>query len=157
MKNFILALALIGSSHAFAASYHQAGCGLGSMVFKEEGSTQILAATTNGTFGSQTFGISSGTSNCSGAGGVATTDAQEHMYVETNRSVINQEMAQGSGEHLNALATMLGCQKGSSTTFAAVMKKNYKVVASKKSTDEMLQSMRNVISSDSRLNKSCQG
>src|SRR5690348_10000976 len=47
------------------AGYGVAGCGFGSMLFgKQPGFIQVLAATTNGTFGSQTFGISTGTSNC---------------------------------------------------------------------------------------------
>src|SRR5205823_3826374 len=42
------------------STYGLAGCGLGSMLFGDQkGMIQILAATTNGTFGSQTFGITS--------------------------------------------------------------------------------------------------
>lgn len=41
-----------------------AGCGFGSQVMGENGN-QVFAATTNGSlFGSQFFGITSGTSNC---------------------------------------------------------------------------------------------
>jgi len=40
------------ASTSFAASYGSAGCGLGSVIFKDQpGIMQILAATTNGTFG----------------------------------------------------------------------------------------------------------
>ena len=42
------------------STYGLAGCGLGSMVFGDQkGMIQILAATTNNTFGTQTFGITS--------------------------------------------------------------------------------------------------
>ncbi|HYG66757.1 MAG TPA: DUF3015 family protein, partial [Anaeromyxobacteraceae bacterium] len=45
--------------------YGAAGCGLGSMAFgNTPGAVQILASTTNGLFGTQTFGITTGTSNC---------------------------------------------------------------------------------------------
>ncbi|MEN0057326.1 MAG: DUF3015 family protein, partial [Bdellovibrio sp.] len=45
-------------------TYGTAGCGLGSLVFgNEKGPVQIVAATLNGT-GVQTFGITTGTSNC---------------------------------------------------------------------------------------------
>ena len=156
MKSLILALSVLFASTSFAATaYKSAGCGLGSLIIKDEGFVQIFAATTNGTFGSQTFGITSGTSNCAGAGGYASQDAQEHMYVETNRAAITQEMAQGSGEHLNALANMLGCEKASNATFATAMKKNYKTVASKKDADQMLNSVKTVISSDAALAQSC--
>jgi len=43
--------------------YGMAGCGIGSIVFADKpGMIQIIAATLNGTAGSQTFGITSGTS-----------------------------------------------------------------------------------------------
>ena len=54
-----------GSESGGAAKYGPAGCGLGSLIFDaDSGWTQIFAATTNGTSGNQTFGITSGTSNC---------------------------------------------------------------------------------------------
>ena len=47
------------------STYGTAGCGLGSMIFGDQkGAIQILAATTNSIFGTQTFGITTGTSNC---------------------------------------------------------------------------------------------
>ena len=50
---------------AQGAMAQDAGCGLGSMIIQENTKVmQLLAATTNGSFGSQTFGISTGTSNC---------------------------------------------------------------------------------------------
>ena len=59
---------LKGSESGGAAKYGPAGCGLGSMIFDpDSGFTQIFAATTNGTSGNQTFGISTGTSNWNAA------------------------------------------------------------------------------------------
>src|SRR6266545_2071443 len=53
------------ASTGFEPSYGLAGCGLGSMLIgSKPGIVQIFAATTNGSFGTQTFGITSGTSNC---------------------------------------------------------------------------------------------
>ncbi len=65
-----LALGALGALalSAHAAPYGEAGCGLGSMIFGDSpGFVQVLAATTNGCSGSQTFGITTGTSNCGGA------------------------------------------------------------------------------------------
>jgi len=59
----VLALGL-GASSAMADSFGMAGCGLGSMLIQSNGKEQIFVATTNGSSGSQTFGITSGTSNC---------------------------------------------------------------------------------------------
>ena len=66
MKKLYLASALATvltlSSNAMAID--STGCGLGSMAWRGQSGTapQILAVTTNGSFGTQTFGISSGTS-----------------------------------------------------------------------------------------------
>ena len=62
MRNVAMALAFLAaalfSTSVFAAQYGSAGCGLGSLVFSPGTDwKQIFAATTNGTFASQTFGI----------------------------------------------------------------------------------------------------
>ncbi|RYE91807.1 MAG: DUF3015 domain-containing protein [Myxococcales bacterium] len=83
-----------------------AGCGLGSIVFgSKPGIIQIFAATTNGTFASQTFGITSGTSNCTNGGGKASAKA----YIEANREALARDIARGKGETLSNLATVAGC------------------------------------------------
>ena len=42
------------------------GCGVGTMIFKGKSglAPHVLAVTTNGTFGNQTFGMTSGTLGC---------------------------------------------------------------------------------------------
>src|SRR5256714_3417103 len=90
------------------STYGLAGCGLGSLVFGDQkGMIQVLAATTNGTFGSQTFGISTGTSNCveSGSG---TQGAQ--IFIEGNREALAKDAARGSGETITTLSEMAGCK-----------------------------------------------
>lgn len=108
-----LALAIFGMitigafSQAQAAAYGSAGCGLGSMVFDaDEEMTQIFAATTNGTFGTQTFGITSGTSNCE-TGGHAALDVER--FVAGNRNALENDVARGQGETLSTFSAMLGC------------------------------------------------
>jgi hypothetical protein len=89
------------------AGYGSAGCGLGSLLFEPStGFTQVLAATTNGTSGSQTFGITSGTSNCdSGPGSSASAKA----FVQTNRAAIAKDIARGKGETISNLSALAGC------------------------------------------------
>lgn len=90
-----------------------AGCGLGSLIItKNTKVMQVLAATTNGTFGSQTFGITFGTSNCS-ASGIVQNDKQIQYFVEVNQSELTREMAQGHGEKLSTLAALNGCASDS--------------------------------------------
>jgi DUF3015 family protein len=90
------------------AGYGLAGCGLGSMLFgKQTGMIQVLAATTNGTFGSQTFGITSGTSNCTDtSAGPKTTK----VFIETNREAVAKDISRGQGETIASLSTLAGCQ-----------------------------------------------
>src|SRR5437588_7495280 len=89
------------------STYGLAGCGLGSMIFGDQkGWIQVLAATTNGTFGTQTFGISSGTSNCvesSGTQGART-------FIEGNREALAKDAARGSGETITTLSAIAGCK-----------------------------------------------
>src|SRR4051794_17383876 len=85
-------------------AYGSAGCGLGSLIFEpSSGFTQVFAATTNGTFGTQTFGISSGTSNCAGGGGGS---ASARAFVETNRVALVKDIARGSGETIDGLSKL---------------------------------------------------
>ena len=101
---FALSLCLV--SGTALADYGTAGCGLGSIVFgSKPGIVQIFAATTNGTFASQTFGITSGTSNCVDGGGKASAKA----YIEANREALARDIARGKGESLSNLATVAGC------------------------------------------------
>ena len=90
------------------AKYGLAGCGLGSLAFgAKPGMIQVLAATTNGTFGTQTFGISSGTSNCEEMGGGS---ASVKAFVAANRETLSKDIARGSGETVTSLSTLAGCQ-----------------------------------------------
>jgi Protein of unknown function (DUF3015) len=109
LSGFIIALAgagIISTAHA-KEGYGLAGCGLGSLLFgNDTGIVQVLAATTNGTFGTQTFGISSGTSNCvESSGGTASAKA----FIQANRETVSKEIARGSGETIASIATLAGC------------------------------------------------
>jgi hypothetical protein len=101
--------------------YGTAGCGLGSMVMGAEGS-QILAATTNGT-GSQTFGITSGTSNCGDTSG---GEASTRVYIEANREALAKEIARGRGEAISNLSTLGGCTDPQAVGVS--LRKNFKTI-----------------------------
>ena len=98
----------MASSGGGGAKFGAAGCGLGSIVFgAKPGFMQVFAATTNGTSASQTFGITSGTSNCNSAapGGVAA-----RQFIETNRQAFAKDVSRGSGETIASLTTLSGCR-----------------------------------------------
>ena len=125
-------LAMFGGS-AYASG-DGAGCGLGSMVFKGQKGMipNLLAATTNGTSGSQTFGITSGTSNCK-ADAVVQREHEQRIFVAANLDTLSQQMAQGSGAHVSALAGLMGCSTESQGEFARMGQEKYGVIFS--STD----------------------
>jgi hypothetical protein len=105
------------------------GCGLGKLAWadyehQKDIAPQVMMATTNGTFGSNTFGISSGTSGCTNDGKVM-TQYQATMFAEVNFESLAQDMAQGQGEHLASLATLLGVPSEYQPTFFAMTQEKY--------------------------------
>lgn len=91
------------------AGYGMAGCGLGSVVFgAKPGMVQIVSSTINGTAGSQTFGITSGTSNCD----IPEMGQQAAVFIEVNKEVIRKEAAIGQGESVDAISMLLECNSG---------------------------------------------
>lgn len=92
--------------------YGAAGCGLGSLVFgNEPGFVQVFAATTNGTFGSQTFGITTGTSNCEKQARFASNE-RLHEFVRVNMDNVAKDIARGEGEYLKTLVELLDIPVG---------------------------------------------
>jgi hypothetical protein len=86
--------------------YGTAGCGLGSMAFGDQrGGIQILASTTNGILGNQTFGITFGTSNC----GPSLFAQGTRNFVDANREVLAKDIARGEGEAIGALTVINAC------------------------------------------------
>src|SRR2546430_15341209 len=124
MMGAALATLLITASVASAGGYGAAGCGLGSIVFGNKGGImQVLAATTNGVLGSQTFGITSGTSNCANTGGGAPS---AQAFIETNREALAKDISRGTGETITNLTTLSGCSNASAV--GASLQKNFKTI-----------------------------
>lgn len=122
MTSILSALALVlAGTFAQAAEMQKpvgpAGCGLGNMALGTD--NQIFAATTNGTFGNQTFGITTGTSNC-GPGGMT---SQMDIFVESNKVALSNDAARGQGETISALTSLMGCQN--EAVVGATLKANY--------------------------------
>jgi len=111
------------STSAVATPNSQTGCGLGSMVIKDNSSAVMLAlqATTNGTSGNQTFGITSGTSGCKKVKLVMNERAEE--FVASNMDILAKEIAVGHGESIDTLAELLSVSDVA--TFSASLQSNY--------------------------------
>ncbi|UYL09983.1 DUF3015 domain-containing protein [Bdellovibrio sp. SKB1291214] len=140
MKKMIIAAAIIASaSSALAASksdlsnggYGTAGCGLGALAFgNKSGPIQILAATLNGTAGSQTFGMSTGTSNC----GPSVFAANEtKAFLDNNAVALENDIVRGQGETLTTFSKMMNCD---SQVLGVTLKNNYKSIYSGEQTTE---------------------
>lgn len=112
-------------------AYGSAGCGLGSMVFgNEQGPIQILAATTNGTLGNQTFGMTTGTSNC-GKGIVNVSENSSlARFVENNMDNLAKDIARGNGESLNTLAELAGVSEAKKPAVFAKLQANFSTIFS---------------------------
>lgn len=127
MKKIILALAALGFCAESMAGYGSAGCGLGSMLFegKNQWYEQVLAATTNGTSGNQTFGITFGSLNCDAAALVGQNE-RASVFVAANKNAVINELSMGRGESVSVLAELFNCEN--KAQFGATMKANYRSI-----------------------------
>lgn len=116
MKKLILASMMLFAAEAVYAT-GPAGCGLGFMLMGKD--TQVLAATTNGTSGNQTFGITSGTSGCEKGNGMAKLES----FIESNRVAFANDVARGQGETLVSVSTILRCSDANQVS--EILKQNY--------------------------------
>ncbi|MBZ0271435.1 DUF3015 domain-containing protein [bacterium] len=128
----ILVIAVLSLSLVFAVAfttpavakdgYAQAGCGLGSLLFGSDPGKfkQVIAATTNATFGTQTFGITTGTSNCQSP---TPGRAAARSFIESNREALAKDISRGAGETIASLSTIAGC--GSSATVGATLQGDF--------------------------------
>jgi hypothetical protein len=152
---------LVGSAMAEGmkgdGKYGAAGCGLGSLAFDDsKGPIQILAATLNGIYYNQTFGMTSGTSNCA-EDGVALKDKEQEFFANANFESLHQEIAQGQGENLKAFATLFGCQGRAVETFSRLAHDSYGSIfpSEKTNSAEMLGNVQGLVKTNPELQTSC--
>jgi Protein of unknown function (DUF3015) len=125
-----IGFACLQAAAAFAANPDTGpGCGLGKLAWGEYTNQkniapQVLMATTNGTFGSTTFGISFGTSGCTNDGKVM-AEHKVMMFAGHNYESLSQEMAQGGGEHLASLAALMGVPDDQQNAFFSLAQEKY--------------------------------
>lgn len=151
---FCMAALWVFSQAAFAAKYGMAGCGLGSLIIKEDGILQIFAATSNGTAGNQTFGITLGTSNCTPASKMAAISKQEH-FITNNLNDLYIDMSQGDGEALRAFADTLGCDQDAYPYLQKESKMHLKKIFTAPGALAVLERAKEVLRANSTLNSTC--
>ena len=113
---------------SYAGGYSRdPGCGLGSEIFKSGSknvSSQTMASTTNQFLFNQMFGLSSGTVGCTNSGHFAQRE-RAALFANLNFDNLSQEMAQGGGEHLASLATLMGVPAEQQPAFFAMTQEKY--------------------------------
>ena len=136
------------------------GCGLGTQVWEGQSglAPKVLGATTNGTFGNQTFGITSGTLGCS-PDGVVTADARLQMFAGANLDNLARDMARGDGETLDAFATLMEVSDADRSAFYAFTRSHFgELFAEDQATaGTMLSNLNALLASDSRLSAYARG
>jgi hypothetical protein len=143
MKKIIASLLVATTALTISAAANagnSAGCGLGSTIFdgKKGLLPNILAATTNGTSGNQTFGMSTGTLGC---------DADENL------NEIASDAAKGNGEYLNSVASIIEIKESDKAHFFQIVQNNFSEIFSDENTTtkDVVASLNKVIKSDSTL------
>jgi hypothetical protein len=133
------------------------GCGLGKMVWSDYGrqksiAPQVMMATTNNTFGNQTFGISSGTSGCTNDGTIM-SQHKVQVFAAANQESLAQEMAQGGGEHLASLAELMGVAQEHRSDFFALAQVQYARMSQSGSitSDGMIEALHSAMATDARF------
>jgi hypothetical protein len=112
---------------AHAVNKDNTGCGLGYLIFKDSGdSTAIesIAVTTNGTFGNQTFGITTGTLECSQPASFVSNE-RLNEFVASNMDTIARDIAAGDGEALATLAELMEVPSVERDEFFSTLQKNF--------------------------------
>ena len=124
--------------------YGMAGCGLWSQIvdgsMKDTAGSQtnelIVVAARYFLLNSQTTSITSGLMNCVEGRGNLSQAVEQEVFVSVNLPSLQQETAQGGGEHLNAFAEILGCKD--KAKFAKFSKKNYRNIFNSKEPKAVL-------------------
>jgi hypothetical protein len=150
----VAAVAALFPAIAAAQQNNVGSCGWGSKLFEGQAgiAPQVLAATTNGTAGNQTFGITSGTSGCTQDGAVRST-WKTAMFIDGNKETLARDMSVGGGEALDSLAHLLGVEVADRATFNRIARDNMQRIFPSETaqTEQVLAALREVLMGDAKL------
>lgn len=153
MMKKLLAMALLASSGLVMAD-DDVGCGVGTILFEGKSGVaiKVLAATTNGTYGNQTFGITTGTLGCK-SDGVITSRARLSMFMGTNTERLARDMSVGQGEALNVLADLMGVKEQDKSLFFKTTQQHFSTIfaTQHKTAGDVLAALQHVLAQDKTL------
>ncbi len=158
MKKWIalsMALAVLPSVAMAKGNHTMAGCGLAYALFSSKDNSkpiQVLAGTTNNLWGTQTFGITSGTSGCTEDGAVKFVKEAE-VFAEINLKNLQQEMAAGEGEYLSSFSRLVGVSATQQAAFNKMVQEKYSTLFPSANTTsvEMLDTLSQQLASHPEL------
>lgn len=126
-KAIAVSILFAASGLANAAAPGGPGCGWGNMLFQGQSGLgpHLFAATTNGTSGNASFGLTFGTNGCD-ANAVLTYDGQAMVDISGVLDDFSEDVALGQGEALQAVAGMYGIDKPADVeAFASLTHNNF--------------------------------
>jgi hypothetical protein len=154
MKKITLAIALLATPVASMGAETGPGCGWGSILMDGQSgiAPNVMAATTNGTFGNQTFGMTSGTAGCNSNQTIQRAAAD---FLDDNMEKVARDMSIGQGESLGALANLMGIHAQDMARFFSVTHDNFSTIFSSDSVSstQVMASIQEVMKQDARLSQ----
>jgi hypothetical protein len=156
MKKILIAVVISAlPAFAFAQQNNIGSCGWGAKLFDGQSGVvpQVLAVTTNGTSGNQTFGITTGTSGCT-QDGVVKSSWKTAMFIDGNKDRLARDMSIGNGETLDSLAHLIGVREEDRATFNRVVQANVSMIfPSGSTTGDSVVALKQVLRSDRELSQ----
>lgn len=121
----LIASAILTVAPVAAQADGASGCGWGAMLF--DGSSglapHVVAVTTNGTSGNNTFGMTSGTNGCTTNETIRYRGTKK--MVDANMERMVEDVARGGGETLEAVAVLFGIAPEDRAHFYETMQGNF--------------------------------
>ncbi len=158
LVSMALAVGLV-SGAAYADGHKQAGngdstgCDLGSTIWAGKTGVlpQILAVTTNGTSGNQTFGITTGTLGCDKNDVIASAEVRQLAAASLDN--LATDIARGEGETLASLASAMKVEQADQPLMFATLKGNFTRIFPNDSvsSDSVLVTIQQVMAEDEAL------
>jgi len=154
MKKLIAIIATVTLLPLVATAQNVGQCGWGSKLFHDQKgiAPQVLAVTTNGTSGNQTFGITSGTSGCTQEG-VVKSSWKTAAFVDENMTRFAHDLSRGNGESLETFVSLLEVDAADKASVQQVLQQNFDAIfyGVDVSSAEVLASVRTVLLSNENL------
>ncbi len=151
MTRIMAVIVLTAASYGASADPDKHGCGWGSLVFEGQSGLvpYVLASTTNGILGNATFGMTSGTNGCQTHHPIPYGGKSWFAAADFADDII-EDIAQGNGEALKALAIMIGIYNKDRDYFYNLTHENFAVIApsSEITGEEVMASIEKLLESD---------